>query len=416
MSVALKMPELTPEAKKVLKAADSMALAPAIAKVERVTEVTVAVLKDLGLGTPTGISLKSCSTAAEMAAAQAAIVKEMLAADPGGLGATGLGKETVLRLTRSIRSLVEVAAAAASPQATGGPTVGTDRTIVVTNASEEDRAFTMHDYSMTDVKSATKLVKKMYNMRLRQHEVPTHHVLKMLAYYAKQEVCLPDPVRVPLNKFKRDETDSSFTKFRRFIFGMVVVSAGQACPAGVRHDGAGETTKFGTQWCSGDDAEDFLKEIEEVRDVLSEAVMRNVIELLMKTLFKSTSRGAESPSLGFVRLISELPKIVASEQAAARASAGRSGGGSGNAPGPAPKAAKAKKGAKRDAPPATPEKPPKAPKKEEKKARGPYADKAGELGPNGLPRMVGGNPAGAPCSYCTKGEACPFTTCSYSHA
>jgi hypothetical protein len=83
---------------------------------------------------------------------------------------------------------------------------------------------------MSDVKSATKLVKKMYNLRLRQHEVPTHHVLKMLAYYAKQEVCLPDPVRVPLNKFKRDETDSAFTKFRRLVFGMVVVSAGQACP------------------------------------------------------------------------------------------------------------------------------------------------------------------------------------------
>jgi len=44
-----------------------------------------------------------------------------------------------------------------------------------------------------------------------------------------------------------------------------------------------------------------------------------------------------------------------------------------------------------------------------------WPDVAGEKRPNRLVRMVGGNPAGEPCSRHSKPGGCPFTTCSYCH-
>ena len=47
---------------------------------------------------------------------------------------------------------------------------------------------------------------------------------------------------------------------------------------------------------------------------------------------------------------------------------------------------------------------------------GRYADEEGALGPNKLPRKAGGNPLGDRCKYLAEGKACPFKTCSFSHA
>ena len=44
-----------------------------------------------------------------------------------------------------------------------------------------------------------------------------------------------------------------------------------------------------------------------------------------------------------------------------------------------------------------------------------YPDEEGALGPNGLPRMKGGNPSGGPCKGHFEGGGCRFKTCPYSH-
>ena len=52
---------------------------------------------------------------------------------------------------------------------------------------------------------------------------------------------------------------------------------------------------------------------------------------------------------------------------------------------------------------------------EEKMIKTKYPDELGAEGPNGLPRMKGGNPAGEPCEKHANGK-CTFKFCSYSHA
>ena len=47
---------------------------------------------------------------------------------------------------------------------------------------------------------------------------------------------------------------------------------------------------------------------------------------------------------------------------------------------------------------------------------GKYPDEEGAMGPNKLPRKTGGNPLGDQCKYIKEGRACPFRTCSFSHA
>ena len=47
--------------------------------------------------------------------------------------------------------------------------------------------------------------------------------------------------------------------------------------------------------------------------------------------------------------------------------------------------------------------------------KGKFPDTEGALGPNGLARMAGGNPAGGPCTRFAKDGKCSFKFCSYSH-
>jgi len=44
-----------------------------------------------------------------------------------------------------------------------------------------------------------------------------------------------------------------------------------------------------------------------------------------------------------------------------------------------------------------------------------WVDKAGEMGPNGLPRVKGGNDSGSKCVRFFAGDGCKFNTCSFFH-
>ena len=51
-----------------------------------------------------------------------------------------------------------------------------------------------------------------------------------------------------------------------------------------------------------------------------------------------------------------------------------------------------------------------------KPTKGPFTYEEGATGPNGLPRMKGGNPKGSACKAVAAGKECPFEFCSFSHA
>ncbi|KAL1515108.1 hypothetical protein AB1Y20_004171 [Prymnesium parvum] len=252
----------------------------------------------------------------------------------------------------------------------------------------------------------------MYNLRAvsRAHYLPTLAGMKKIAYWVKNENCWPDPGRVSLDSMRRDTTDSALLKFRRIVYGVLVVAAGEKVCEGTRHEGAGGSKKFGQQWADGDILEEMLLELGEAADRLQESEMETVVNVMHESMHVSTTRGNESVSLGASQQMCKVVDYVAqSKMAAAHVSAAaltmRGGAGNGKSPVRATKP-------KRAAP--TPEKAPKAKAHKPEKASK-WQDEEGALGPNGLARKKGGNPGGAKCERLAKGE-CPFKTCSYSHA
>ncbi|KAL1515984.1 hypothetical protein AB1Y20_002597 [Prymnesium parvum] len=204
----------------------------------------------------------------------------------------------------------------------------------------------------------------------------------------------------PLESMRREPTDSALLKFRRIVYGIMVVAAGEKVPEGTRHEGAGGTKKFGAQWADGDILEELLLELAEAADRLPNAEMETVVAVMHESLFKATSRGNESVSLAASRQMCKVVDYVAQSKmaAAAAASAARAGASPG---GKSPlKTSGAKK---RGAPSPAVEKSPKA-KSPRAAKTSKWVDEEGAVGPNGLARKKGGNPAGAACERLAKGE------------
>lgn len=184
-------------------------------------------------------------------------------------------------------------------------------------------------------------------------------------------------------------------------------------PGRVRDDGAGVHKTSGPLWAHGDVLADMVSELDEIRDKITNAQMEAICTVMLESLHKATHVGGESASLAAMRQISKVPEYHASAMLAR--GGGQAAGPSSNprSPKPAkgPKASgaaspsKGKRPAGAASPAATAAKAAKAPK---------YPDDDGAIGPNGLARMAGGNPAGEKCSRFAKG-ACTFKFCSYSH-
>ena len=132
-------------------------------------------------------------------------------------------------------------------------------------------------------------------------------------------------------------------------------------------------------------------------------------------LFKGTDMGKETLSLAMARVMSTIGQTVQqamgnggdvtpADKVRTPKQRGRRGGGGGTKRAAATKEAST---------------PVKAPKKEEKKDgeenQPRYPDTVGAKGPNGLTRMIGGNPKGSKCKHIAKGEVCPYTSCPFSH-
>ena len=183
----------------------------------------------------------------------------------------------------------------------------------------------------------------------------------------------------------------------------------------MRDEGAGVCPKAGALFANGDRLKDLMDELDEIDAKCTSAEMERILGVVNDTLHKATSMSRISISLGCMQQVCKVPEYfaMASGMSARSASAASSGepkaarqkaapkrGGAGTANG-----ASSSGGGGAGGPPGSP---PKAARKEK------WPDVAGEKGPNGLERKVGGNPAGDACARHAKG-GCPFKTCSYAH-
>ena len=410
---ALPAATVTSEALARLQRAHAEVLADVLMWHEGALVLDDEVLKSIGSGTAAGLRLIDCTSAEEIGKHRDAVAIRLLWRDrrllklvPKDLGYAKEERKRLLmlavgRMVLAIMDTFKMGAGAVVAVPGGGMVHGT--TVYTIAAKEGEMNYALPAYSTKEVKSQMELVGLMYSLRLRTHALPTAGVFKKLAYWITDQGCWPSSEFVTLESFRREAYDSQYTLFLRLLNGCLVVAAGMEVPKTARDDGQGQVPGQPDQWLSGLQIIDLLQEVESVRDRLTDAELGGVTRAMHEQMHKSTSVGGVSGSFAAHGQISDLTKYVNTQLQIATAS-GKKGGGS-------PRTPRAEK--KRGRVPSSPI-PTVAGEEEEGKKT--YKDEVGELGPNGLPRMKGGNPKGDACGKLKKTGKCPYESCSYSHA
>ena len=203
--------------------------------------------------------------------------------------------------------------------------------------------------------------------------IPKLAVLKRMCYSARIDRKMPALTRVPLSSLRVHSLDPTLLLLKRWLVGMCLVSAGTMAPHGFETGGYGDI-RGAYMWLSWIDCLDLLETLETQFVRLSDNARTSVIESLIDIIAASTGLGTPriTASCAVGRAVSDAVRIIASAAAA-------------------------------DANPS------------HKRKIEDADDQPKKLGPNGLVRMKGGNPEGAPCKDFAKGK-CPRTFCCWSHA
>ena len=389
----------------------------ALCALEGVKELNQNVLKNIGMGSTAGVRLLDCEGAVEKSTYRQAYVTELVALDPS-LAKLATGKKASERKMNSVKELARRLASLCDhlkkKDEQEAPTP-TRSTLTVVTQSEEDRETTLTSLDSVGVTARRELCKEMYNLRVQPHEMAPVNQLKRVGYWVVTEQCFPDPGRYPYTKMTGASTDGHLLQFRRMLLGCVLIAAGVEAPKERRDDGAGkkdlERGAYAAQWANANVAVDLLAQIEEKRDVLTNAEVGYVCAALSTALFKATTLGGATLSLAMAQAMSTVPQLIQNALAMGAGPNAKAEKGPGEEL-TKKKVEKKKKKAEKRKREGDGEEPP----EKEPKAGGKYPDEEGAMGPNKLPRKVGGNPQGDPCRYIKAGRACPFRTCSFSHA
>ena len=394
----------------------------ALCALEGVTELNLNVLKNIGLGSTAGVRLLGCEGAVEKSTYRQAYVTELVALD-NSLAKLAPGKKASERRMNSVKEIARRLASLCDhlkkkdEQEAQTPTRST---LTVVTQSEEDRETTLTSLDSAGVTARRELCKEMYNMRVQPHEMAPMNQLKKIGYWVVTEQCFPDPGRYPYTKMTGASTDGNLLQFRRMLLGCVLIAAGVEAPKGKRDDGAGkkdlEKSPYAAQWANANVAMDLLAQIDEKRDVLTNADIGHVCAALSTALFKATTLGGATLSLAMAQAMSMVPQLI---QNALIVGPGRKTKTPAETGDPATGRQKEEAGTKKKAVKRKreeDEEDEEEPTGKEPKGGGKYPDEEGAMGPNRLPRKVGGNPLGDQCRYLKEGRACPFQTCSFSHA
>ena len=227
---------VTIEAEAVLRDANAMKLATSISKIEGVREINLHVLKGLGLGGDTAVRFCDLTNEPHMAAsARAEYVGKLIDADDelwelgdDSDGEAEHSRTTHLAVARAVTAIVDslkVSETAPTP-------VKDSSGFVLTAQTEEERAFSVPGYDMSDKARAEELLVKMFNLRLRPHFTPIIATQKKIQYWLTVEYCFPDMTRLKWSKFEIDKGDTMLLKVKRLINGVMLGAAGEKCREG----------------------------------------------------------------------------------------------------------------------------------------------------------------------------------------
>merc|ERR1719446_389189 len=399
-------PSLDDEASRLLDDARATRLAPGLAAVASATCLDVGTLVTMRSG-----ALSPHLPAPQRQRAREKLAKRLMKHDARLLAR--YGDETQVTVIGKLDALAPTAVA--PPAAAVGVAPGT---INVVYETEEDRACSSPTYTVKKMHESILTVKKLYNLNIDERVLPSMKVVKRVAYYREQHGSWPDPLVVRLEDMRREPSDSPATLFRRLIYCVLTVSAGvEYDPTGARKDeGASDLGRLGVrpQACNGNHVIKLMELIEAKRDVLPPSRLMSLCDTIHRTTFSATCSGSTSLSLALRGAWTTADMFAAIV------------GVQGDEPGPRDRASTPPRG-RRSKPRTSPPTPHTAPlagkrsggqgggSREKAKRTSRHADKVGEGGPNGLPRMVGGNPQGQPCKGHARGN-CRFETCSFSHA
>ena len=407
-------PTIDGEASRILVEAEASRLAPGLAAVANATCLDVGTLATMRSG-----ALSPFLPAARQQRAREKLAKRLVKRDARLLAR--YGDETQAAVCIKLDALARQLARALAPPAVAPPAAATGvapGTINVVYETEEDRACSSPTYTVTKMHENIMTVKKLYNLNIDERVLPPIKVVKRVAYYREQHGSWPDPLVVRLEDMRREPSDSAATLFRRLIYAVLTVSAGiEYDPTGGRKDeGASDLCRPGVrpQVCNGNHVIKLMELVEAKRDVLSPSRLMRLCETIHTTTYTATCSGSTSLSLAL------RSAWVMADMFAAMV------GVQGDEPGSRDGASSSHRSprSKSRASPPTPHTAPLAGKRpggqgggsrEKAKRTSRHADKVGEVGPNGLPRMAGGNPRGQPCKGHARGK-CRFETCSFSHA
>ena len=232
--------DMTAEAEAILDSCEALALGVGIAMIEGVSEVTKPVLECLGFGSPSGLRLADLTSPDTMATHRSEYVVALLTADTElwdiyGDSSSGADEHTRtahLAVARLVAAVVEKVKAANVPTPANETKGSAAVTSYVVTQSEEDRAFSFEGYTMADTTRLRDVLVKLHNIKVRPFYTPKIGVMKNIAYWLKVEFCWPDKNRLKMEKFKHEPTDTPLVIFKRMVYGIMIILAGEKVPAG----------------------------------------------------------------------------------------------------------------------------------------------------------------------------------------
>ena len=385
------------DAAAVLEKAGGTKLASAIGAIHR-SNVSLQVLRNLGITTASGVRLRDCVSGAEAAKARREIRAALITAKPNTCSTLSSVPVSADNHEADRANVVDMIVAAIGDELRrlDTPAAGGTLASVVTLEKEEEQSFSNPKYTNDDVKGQILMVLGMYNMVVRSKQLPQLKEMKKISFYVKTAATWPDPERLKLEAYRREATDRPITLFAREVWGVVVVAAAEAVPAGKRDDGAGKKTGSPAQWANANVARAMLGELDDLRDSTPDDLMTMVVKQMRSALHRGTDLGNETASLAMQTQISRVSEYITVRK-------------------------DTRAGLKRRQP-ATPDKAsaedsdePMTEERKSRKKRLKFKDVEGVKGPGGQVRMKGGNPKGKPCAAFAKGK-CNFNTCPFSHA
>jgi hypothetical protein len=334
----------------------------------------------LGTGLAPGINYADATTAAERAAWIGAYVAGIKSADPG-LWCTLTQPATVTgpdieaarktQVARALRGLL-----AAIEKAPVEEKSATQKFIYAKNAEDIDFS---EDFTCTDLENNNKRCGLLYGRRFHSQFVPKLAVMKRLVFSVVVDLALPSTTRISLASLRVTPDDGPLLLLRRYFTGLCLVCAEQGVFAECRDEGYGEVTAASYRlWLSWYDCAELLDTVEAYTAGLADITVTSIVESIINMI-------AASSGAGRVRLSGSAAVAHATIHAIPIIAAAR--------------AATAQAAVKRAVP--------------DESSDGESSDDD-EVGPNGLVRMKGGNPAGSRCRDHAKG-ACPRKMCSFSH-